>query len=91
MLMRRLHAATQLATSEAKSRKRIVAEGFRLTDVEVLEQCQQKQWQDGATCVAVWVIGGTAIVANVGGPLSLPLWPLKEEPCDTCGMTLLHD
>ena len=64
--------AAQLATLEAKRRKRIVAEGFRLTDAEILEQCQQKQWQDGATCVAVWVVGSTAIVANVGGPLSLP-------------------
>jgi serine/threonine protein phosphatase PrpC len=41
-------------------------QGFLQTDEELLKQCAAKTWQDGATAVAVWLIGNTALVANVG-------------------------
>lgn len=41
-------------------------QGFKATDATVLEQCAANNWQDGATCVAVWVVGDMALVANIG-------------------------
>jgi integrin-linked kinase-associated serine/threonine phosphatase 2C len=35
-------------------------------DEELLQQCAQGGWTDGATCAAVWLVGSTAFVANVG-------------------------
>uniref|UniRef100_A0A383VFM2 PPM-type phosphatase domain-containing protein n=1 Tax=Tetradesmus obliquus TaxID=3088 RepID=A0A383VFM2_TETOB len=41
--------------------------GFTSVDEQLLNECQQQNWQDGATAVAVWVVGqDTALVANVG-------------------------
>lgn len=42
-------------------------QGFTSVDEQLLNECQQQNWQDGATAVAVWVVGqDTALVANVG-------------------------
>ena len=52
--------------SDAKSRRKAVAEGFQRTDTALLEKCKQQQWQDGATCAAVWISGDSVVVANLG-------------------------
>lgn len=41
-------------------------QGFTSTDAQLLQQCAQHSWTDGATCVALWLVGSTAIVANIG-------------------------
>lgn len=41
-------------------------QGFTATDQALLQECKQHNWFDGATCVAVWLVGHTALVANVG-------------------------
>jgi integrin-linked kinase-associated serine/threonine phosphatase 2C len=42
------------------------AQGFTSTDAQLLQQCAQHSWTDGATCVALWLVGSTALVANIG-------------------------
>ena len=49
-----------------KACKAAVAEGFKELDRRVLEQCAAASWPDGCTAVAVWVLGDTVLVANVG-------------------------
>ena len=46
--------------------RKAIAAGFAFTEQQVLEQAQQRQWLDGAVCVAVWLIHETVFVANVG-------------------------
>lgn len=41
-------------------------QGYKATDELVLKECTAKGWQDGACAVAIWVVGETALVANVG-------------------------
>eukprot|EP00775_Hariotina_reticulata_P006492 gene6492-6719_t len=43
-----------------------ILSGFLQTDEQLQKQCAAKNWQDGATAVTVWLIGNTALVANVG-------------------------
>ena len=60
----------QASCEDTASRKQAIKEAFRRTDAEVLAKAEQAHWQDGATCVAVWISGDTAMVANVGGAYS---------------------
>lgn len=42
-------------------------QGFTSTDELLLKECAVRNWLDGATAVAVWVVGlDTVLVANVG-------------------------
>lgn len=41
-------------------------QAFTSTDEQLLQQCARSNWTDGATCVAVWLVGSTALVANIG-------------------------
>lgn len=43
-----------------------ITEGFKELDRRILERCAAEGWPDGCTAVAVWVLGDTALVANVG-------------------------
>jgi integrin-linked kinase-associated serine/threonine phosphatase 2C len=44
-----------------------LAQGFNSVDEQLLNECEQQNWQDGATAVAVWIVGHeTALVANIG-------------------------
>ena len=54
------------SSSSAKACRAAVAEGFRSLDARVLAECAAKGWADGATAVALWVVGDLALVANVG-------------------------
>ncbi|CAL8472177.1 g11719 [Coccomyxa elongata] len=65
-LHRHARAAGLEKSSDAKSRRQAVAEGFQRTDTALLERFKQHQWQDGATCAAVWIAGDSVIVANLG-------------------------
>ncbi len=65
----------QERSSNAKSRRQAVSEGFQSTDAVLLEMCKRNEWQDGATCAAAWILGDTAIVANIGGSESIELSP----------------
>ncbi|KAL6748651.1 hypothetical protein V8C86DRAFT_2873365 [Haematococcus lacustris] len=51
---------------DVKAAKQAIMEGFRLTDEALLASCQARGWQDGACAVTAWVLGDTALVANVG-------------------------
>jgi serine/threonine protein phosphatase PrpC len=58
--------AGSLPAANVKQCKAAIAEGFRELDRQVLELCAKEGWQDGCTAVAVWVVGSTCLVANVG-------------------------
>ena len=46
--------------------RKAVSQGFRDTDKLCLEACKAQKLHAGATCVAVWVLGSTLIVASIG-------------------------
>jgi serine/threonine protein phosphatase PrpC len=49
------------------SGQQLALQGFTAVDEQLLKECEQQLWQDGATAVAAWVVGGeTALVANIG-------------------------
>ncbi|KAI3431339.1 hypothetical protein D9Q98_004396 [Chlorella vulgaris] len=58
--------AGSLPATNVKQCKAAIAEGFRELDRQVLELSAKEGWQDGCTAVAVWVVGSTCLVANVG-------------------------
>ncbi len=58
--------ASSSGQPSVKACKGAVAEGFKELDRRVLEQCAAASWPDGCTAVAVWVLGDTVLVANVG-------------------------
>ena len=49
-----------------KAMRKAVLTGFALTDQQVLAQAEQRGWNDGAVCAAVWIVDETVVVANVG-------------------------
>ncbi|KAL4440518.1 hypothetical protein ABPG75_003519 [Micractinium tetrahymenae] len=49
-----------------KQCKAAITEGFRELDKKVLERCAADGWPDGCTAAAVWVLGDTVLVANIG-------------------------
>lgn len=51
---------------DLKKAKSAITHGFKTTDELVLAQCTKGHWQDGACCVAAWVIGEHVMVANIG-------------------------
>ncbi|KAF6261322.1 phosphatase 2C-like domain-containing protein [Scenedesmus sp. NREL 46B-D3] len=52
---------------DVKAAKQAIIQAFASVDEQLLKQCKQLNWQDGATAVAVWVVGpDKALVANVG-------------------------
>eukprot|EP00803_Ostreobium_quekettii_P000578 evm.model.scf_964EXC.3 EVM.evm.TU.scf_964EXC.3 scf_964EXC:13598-17520(+) len=65
--------AAGLVTSEGGDQQqqnragvKAIFEGFKVTDAELIAECNRRDWQDGATAVAVWVVGNTVFVGNVG-------------------------
>ncbi|KAK9812811.1 hypothetical protein WJX72_004205 [[Myrmecia] bisecta] len=54
------------AIDAAKRMKQAVLAGFEATDKKVVQRCAAERWMDGATCVAVWVVEETVVVANIG-------------------------
>lgn len=46
--------------------RRAIADGFALTDEQVLAQAVRHHWFGGAVCAAVWIVNETVFVANVG-------------------------
>ena len=58
--------AAAAPAASAKACRAAVAEGFRRLDARVLGECAARGWGDGATAVALWVVEGLALVANVG-------------------------
>lgn len=51
---------------DVKAAKQAIVQGFTKTDEQLLQECSLHNWTDGATCVAVWLVGSTALVANIG-------------------------
>ncbi|KAJ1704536.1 hypothetical protein LUZ63_004315 [Rhynchospora breviuscula] len=51
---------------DIKAAKKAIFQGFQRTDESLLKESEKGNWQDGATAVCVWVLGQTAIVANIG-------------------------
>ncbi|KAJ3709317.1 hypothetical protein LUZ61_013022 [Rhynchospora tenuis] len=51
---------------DIKAAKKAILQGFQRTDESLLKESEKGNWQDGATAVCVWVLGQTAIVANIG-------------------------
>ncbi|KAJ4748959.1 Protein phosphatase 2C family protein [Rhynchospora pubera] len=51
---------------DIKAAKKAIFQGFQRTDESLLKETEKGNWQDGATAVCVWVLGQTAIVANIG-------------------------
>eukprot|EP00879_Flechtneria_rotunda_P031446 GHRR01034355.1.p2 GENE.GHRR01034355.1~~GHRR01034355.1.p2 ORF type:complete len:172 (+),score=56.91 GHRR01034355.1:658-1173(+) len=49
-----------------KAAKQAIVKGFIQTDELLLAQCQERNWQDGAAAVAVWIVQDTVLVANLG-------------------------
>ncbi|PRW39315.1 putative phosphatase 2C 67 [Chlorella sorokiniana] len=62
-----------------KACKAAIAEGFKELDRRALEQCAAAGWPDGCTAVAVWVLGDTVLVANVGDARCV----LARQPAET--------
>lgn len=62
-----LHWAAAAAwTLDNKLLRRAVTAGFQQVDNHILAKCKQSSWTDGCTCVAVWVVHETVLVANIG-------------------------
>ncbi|KAK8953866.1 putative protein phosphatase 2C 67 [Platanthera zijinensis] len=51
---------------DVRAAKKAILEGFRRTDMSLLQESTKGNWQDGATAVCVWVLGQTVLVANIG-------------------------
>ncbi|GAB4824263.1 hypothetical protein N2152v2_011309 [Parachlorella kessleri] len=49
-----------------KACRAAITAGFKQLDEAVLKKCAAESWSDGATAVAVWVVGHIVLVANVG-------------------------
>ncbi|EIE23484.1 protein serine/threonine phosphatase 2C [Coccomyxa subellipsoidea C-169] len=81
----------QERSSNAKSRRQAVSEGFQSTDAVLLEMCKRNEWQDGATCAAAWILGDTAIVANIGGDAKCVLGRIPSEGGAPKAITLTRD
>uniref|UniRef100_A0A1D1XT40 protein-serine/threonine phosphatase n=1 Tax=Anthurium amnicola TaxID=1678845 RepID=A0A1D1XT40_9ARAE len=51
---------------DVKAAKKAILEGFQRTDEFLLRESAAGGWQDGATAVCLWILGQTALVANIG-------------------------
>lgn len=58
-------AASEAAALDIKAMRRAIADGFALTDEQVLAQAARHHWFGGAVCAAVWIVNETVFVANV--------------------------